>query len=100
MFRVESHENNIPPKRFDWGNGLSKKICQSFRRMPERMWQDKTMRLSLRKEPEMAYKKPEIVAKSPAKQSFVAGCPAKTDGTACSSVTGSQAGKCMINHVK
>lgn len=28
----------------------------------------------LRKEPEMAYKKPEIVAKSVAKQSFVAGC--------------------------
>lgn len=24
----------------------------------------------------MAYKKPQIVAKSPAKQSFVAGCPA------------------------
>lgn len=30
---------------------------------------------SLRKEPKMAYKKPEIVAKSEAKQSFVAGCP-------------------------
>ena len=28
----------------------------------------------LRKEPEMAYKKPQIVAKSAAKQSFVAGC--------------------------
>ena len=26
----------------------------------------------------MAYKKPEIVAKSEAKQSFVAGCPEKT----------------------
>ena len=26
----------------------------------------------------MAYKKPEIVAKSEAKQSFVGGCPAKT----------------------
>lgn len=33
---------------------------------------------SLRKEPKMAYKKPEIVAKSEAKQSFVAGCPEKT----------------------
>jgi hypothetical protein len=31
----------------------------------------------LRKEPEMAYKKPEVVAKSEAKQSFVAGCPEK-----------------------
>lgn len=26
----------------------------------------------------MAYKKPEVVAKSEAKQSFVAGCPAKS----------------------
>lgn len=26
----------------------------------------------------MAYKKPEVVAKSEAKQSFVAGCPEKT----------------------
>lgn len=32
---------------------------------------------SLGKEPEMAYKKPEVVAKSEAKQSFVAGCPEK-----------------------
>ena len=30
--------------------------------------------ISLRKEPEMAYKKPQIVAKSAAKQSFAAGC--------------------------
>jgi hypothetical protein len=30
-----------------------------------------------RKEPEMAYKKPQIVAKSDAQQSFVAGCPEK-----------------------
>lgn len=28
-----------------------------------------------RKEPEMAYKKPQIVAKSEPKQSYVAGCP-------------------------
>ena len=32
---------------------------------------------SLRKESEMAYKKPEVIAKSEAKQSFVAGCPAE-----------------------
>ncbi len=48
----------------------------------------------------MAYKKPQVVAKSAPKQSFVAGCPVKTDGTACSSVSGSQASKCMIIHVK
>jgi hypothetical protein len=30
---------------------------------------------SLGKEPEMAYKKPEVVAKSSAKQSFAAECP-------------------------
>jgi len=33
------------------------------------------MRQKPRKGAEMAYKKPQIVAKSPAKQSFVAGCP-------------------------
>ena len=33
----------------------------------------------------MAYKKPQIVAKSAAKQSFAAGCPEKTpSSTACS----------------
>ena len=33
----------------------------------------------------MAYKKPQMVAKSSAKKSYVAGCPAKTSqgGTAC-----------------
>ena len=37
-----------------------------------------------RKEPEMAYKKPQIVAKSAAKQTMVAGCPAlKVYGTGC-----------------
>ena len=41
-------------------------------------WRIKKRGKSLRKEPEMAYKKPEIVAKSEAKQSFVAGCPEKT----------------------
>ena len=30
---------------------------------------------------QMAYKKPQIVAKSAAKQSFVAGCPPKTRGS-------------------
>ena len=48
----------------------------------------------------MAYKKPQIVAKSAAKQSFVAGCPEKTDGTACHTSVGSSASKCMINHIK
>lgn len=32
----------------------------------------------------MAYKKPQIVAKSAAKQSFVAGCPEKTPISGCS----------------
>ena len=31
-----------------------------------------------RKEPKMAYKKPQIIAKSEAKQSYVAGCPTNT----------------------
>ena len=34
----------------------------------------------LRKEPEMAYKKPQIVAKSAAKQTFVAGCGSGSGG--------------------
>ena len=43
----------------------------------------------------MTYKKPEVVAKSEAKQSFVAGCPAKEDrGGGCHS--GTTAYKCMI----
>lgn len=33
-----------------------------------------------RKEPEMAYKKPQIVAKSAAKQTFVAGCGSNNPG--------------------
>ena len=31
----------------------------------------------------MAYKKPQIVAKSAAKQSFVAGCPTKDTSASC-----------------
>lgn len=31
----------------------------------------------------MAYKKPEVVAKSEAKESFVAGCPEKTCDSYC-----------------
>ena len=41
----------------------------------------------------MAYKKPEIVAKSAAKQSFVAGCPPQKAVASCTSVTNT---KCMI----
>ena len=52
------------------------------------------------RKPEMADKKPQIVAKSAAKQQFVAGCPVKTDGTACHTTGGSSASKCMINHIK
>ena len=36
------------------------------------------LRKSLRKEPQMAYKKPQMVAKASAKKSYVAGCPEKT----------------------
>ena len=57
------------------------------------------MRQKSRKGAEMAYKKPEVVAKSEAKQSFVAGCPAKEDrGGGCSKDT--TAYKCMINKLK
>ena len=31
----------------------------------------------------MAYKKPQVVAKSAAKQTFVAGCPEKTSADFC-----------------
>ena len=31
----------------------------------------------------MAYMKPEVIAKSEAKESFVAGCPEKTCGIGC-----------------
>jgi len=36
------------------------------------------LRKSLRKEPKMAYKNPQMVAKASAKKSYVAGCPEKT----------------------
>ncbi len=45
----------------------------------------------------MAYKKPEIVAKSAAKETFVAGCPAKTK-PACGGY--SQTRNCELSQVK
>ena len=52
----------------------------------------------LGKEPKMAYKKPELVAKSEAKQSFVAGCPMHTvSGSWCAKVNGP---KCQTTQVK
>lgn len=49
------------------------------------------------KEAKMAYKKPQIVAKSAAKQSFVAGCPEKLPvNTSCSSSNV----KCMCGPLK
>lgn len=46
----------------------------------------------------MAYKKPEIVAKSAAKLSFVAGCPEKTVVfQSCSPVNNK---KCMVGPLK
>ena len=45
----------------------------------------------------MAYKKPQIVAKSAAKQSFVAGCPEKTHtGVTCTNMNK----RCMIGNLK
>lgn len=44
----------------------------------------------------MAYKKPQIVAKSAAKQSFVAGCPEKSVQFACSHMNS----KCMAGGLK
>ena len=46
----------------------------------------------------MAYKKPEVIAKSEAKQSFVAGCPMHTvSGSWCAKVNGP---KCQTTQVK
>lgn len=46
----------------------------------------RNIRKSGRKEPVMAYKKPQMVAKSESKKSYVAGCPEKTPFTTrCSS---------------
>ena len=60
----------------------------SARRVPDvEVKQQKT------KETEMSYKKPEIVAKSEAKQSFVAGCPEKT-------WAGGYTGRCHPNNAK
>lgn len=51
---------------------------------------------SLRKEPEMVYRRPEIVAKSEAKQSFVGGCPEKTYvGNICHTANA----RCMVGKV-
>ena len=45
----------------------------------------------------MSYKKPQIVAKSAAKQSFVAGCPEKTVKTpSCSSLNS----RCLCGSLK
>ena len=44
----------------------------------------------------MAYKKPQIVAKSDAQQSFVAGCPEKSPFTWCTSSNA----QCMCGPLK
>ncbi len=46
----------------------------------------------------MAYKKPQIVAKSAAKQSFVAGCPEKMPVHATSCTPGNT--RCMCGRLK
>lgn len=48
----------------------------------------------------MAYKKPEIIAKSAAKQSFVAGCPTNTYYMCCTSSGSGTGTKCEIRRLK
>ncbi len=48
----------------------------------------------------MAYKKPEVVAKSEAKQSFVAGCPTKTNYMCCTSSGSGTGSNCEIRRLK
>ena len=55
------------------------------------------LRKSLRKEPKMAYKKPQMVAKASAKKSYVAGCPTNT---ACPTPCGFGNSNCLIAPVR
>ena len=48
----------------------------------------------------MAYKKPEVVAKSEAKQSFVAGCPTNTKYMCCSGAGSGTGSNCEIRRLK
>ena len=49
----------------------------------------------------MAYKKPEVIAKSEAKQSFVAGCPMHTvSGSWCAKVNGPKCQVCIASRGK
>ena len=54
----------------------------------------------LRKEPKMAYKKPQIVAKSASKQSFVAGCPTNTKYMCCNGAGSGTGSNCEIRRLK
>jgi hypothetical protein len=65
-------------------------IAAVFVRDPEKMvfsGGNNKLRNFLRKESIMAYKKPQMVAKSIAKKSYVAGCPSKTSSGACVTVS-------------
>ncbi len=44
----------------------------------------------------MAYKKPQMVAKSSAKKSYVAGCPTNTSDPFCTSANA----RCMVSPLK
>lgn len=48
----------------------------------------------------MAYKKPKIVAKSAAKQSFAAGCPTNTKYMCCTSAGSGTGHECEIRRLK
>lgn len=50
--------------------------------------QNNNAAVAAERKPEMAYKKPEIVAKSTTQHSYVAGCPAQRPGGAGSIKTG------------
>ena len=69
---------------------MAEQFTEAARRVPmsAEVKQKQQRGESLGKEPEMAYKKPKLVAKTSPQQSFVAGCPAKTN------VCGSECKKC------
>lgn len=70
--------------------------------MPGAIEEWKIKRQMPQKGAEMAYKKPQIVAKSAAKQSFVAGCPEKVwgTGTNISGACGQRNERCMIGSMR
>lgn len=52
-------------------------LTDGCRARKKQIKQNNNAAVAAEREPEMAYKKPEIVAKSTVQHSYVAGCPAK-----------------------